>query len=99
MANLSDRLQSLKLERKLLQKDIANAIGVSLRAYRYYEKGDRNPDSEVLIKLADYFNVSVDYLLGRTDDPEIHFIYFERTISEEVLGGGILKSKNEKAND
>jgi len=65
MPNLSERLILLKNERKLLQKDIARSIGVSLRAYQYYERGKRNPDSVTLIKLADYFDVSVDYLLGR----------------------------------
>ena len=65
MPNLSDRLKQLKIERKLLQKNIANDIGISLRAYRYYENGERNPDSDTLVKLADYFGVSVDYLLGR----------------------------------
>ena len=72
MPDLSDRLLYLKKERKLLQKDIANDIGVSLRAYQYYERGERNPDTETLTKLADYFDVSTDYLLGRSDDPTRH---------------------------
>ena len=67
MATLSDRLIQLKREKGLLQKDIAVAIGISLRSYQRYETGERNPDSETLIKLADFFGVSTDYLLGRTD--------------------------------
>lgn len=67
MANLSSRLKQLKNERHLLQKDIAEGIGISLRAYQYYESGERKPDVEVLEKLADYFQVSADFLLGRTD--------------------------------
>lgn len=70
MANLSVRLKQLKNERNLLQKDIANAIGISLRAYQYYESGERKPDIDILEKLADYFEVSSDYLLSRTDNPE-----------------------------
>ena len=72
MATLSDRLQQLKIEKKLLQKDIAKDNNLSLRAYQYYERGERVPTSDTLIKLADYFNVSIDYLVGRTDNPEIN---------------------------
>ena len=72
MANLSERLQVLKKEKKLLQKDIAKSTGLSLRAYQYYERGQSDPTSAVLLKLADYFNVSLDYLVGRSDDPTRH---------------------------
>lgn len=65
----SERICQLKLERKLLQKDIAAAIGLSLRAYQYYEKGQKEPTLSVLIRLADFFDVSLDYLVGRSDDP------------------------------
>lgn len=70
--NLSERLVALKQSRDLLQKSIANDIGVSLRAYQYYERGEREPNVSVLIALADYFNVSIDYLVGRTDNPKIN---------------------------
>ncbi len=69
MANFTERLQFLKANKNLLQKDIANAAEISLRTYQRYESGERVPDTEVLIKLADYFDVSTDYLLGRSDDP------------------------------
>ena len=69
---LHERLTELKLTRNLLQKDIASAVGLSLRAYQYYERGDREPTSSTLVALADYFNVSLDYLVGRTDNPEIN---------------------------
>ncbi len=68
----SDRILELKKERKILQKDIASAIGLSLRAYQYYEKAQMEPTMSVLIALADYFNVSIDYLVGRTDKPEVN---------------------------
>ena len=70
--NLSERLVELKQSRDLLQKSIANDIGVSLRAYQYYERGEREPNVSVLIALADYFDVSIDYLVGRTDNPKIN---------------------------
>lgn len=72
MANFTDRIQLLKVERNLFQKDIAQAAEISLRTYQRYESGERLPDTEVLTKLADYFNVSTDYLLGRSDDPTRH---------------------------
>lgn len=67
-----ERIIQLKSERRLLQKDIASSIGLSLRAYQYYEKGQKEPTLSVLVRLADYFNVSLDYLVGRSDDPERH---------------------------
>jgi len=68
MPTLSERLLELKAEQGLLQKDIARDVGLALRTYQYYESGKRKPDSDTLIKLADYFNVTLDYLTGRTDD-------------------------------
>jgi len=64
MSRISQNLIALKKERNLLQKDIAQAVGVSLRAYQYYERGEREPASETILKLADYFNVPTDFLLG-----------------------------------
>ena len=72
MSNLSNRLIELKNSRNLLQKQIAEDTNISLRAYQYYEKNQRFPTSDTLIKLADYFDVSTDYLLGRTDNPNSH---------------------------
>ena len=69
---LHERLNELKHARNLLQKDIAASVGLSLRAYQYYERGEREPTSSVLISLADYFDVSLDYLVGRTDNPKIN---------------------------
>lgn len=70
MPNLNERLIMLKTERKLLQKDIANDTGIALRTYQYYERGEREPSLSVLLTLADYFNVSLDYLTGRSDNPD-----------------------------
>ena len=67
MANLSERLIQLKTERNLFQKDIAKDTGLALRTYQYYERGQRKPDSDTIIKLCEYFQVSSDYLLGLSD--------------------------------
>ena len=61
------RLKELRLSKGLTQSEIAKVIGYSSLSYARYEKGEREPDISTLCKLADYFNVSVDYLLGRTD--------------------------------
>ena len=71
MSLFSDRIKQLKLSNNKMQKDIARDIGVSLRAYQYYETDQREPTLNVLISLADYFDVSLDYLVGRSDCPDI----------------------------
>ena len=69
---LHERLVYLKESRHLLQKDIAVGINIPLRSYQRYEYGEREPSASVLRDIADYFDVSVDYLLGRTDNPEVN---------------------------
>ncbi len=64
--DFSDRLQKLRLERNLKQVDVANAIHVVPAAISNYEIGKNNPNYPILIALADFFDVSTDYLLGRT---------------------------------
>ncbi len=62
------KLRELRKERNLRQKDVAEQIGVCTQSYGYYENGINKPDPETLIKLADFFGCSIDYLLGREDD-------------------------------
>jgi transcriptional regulator with XRE-family HTH domain len=65
-----DRLKNLRTQKGVTQEDVAKALGVSRAAIAGYESGKkREPDYETLSRIADYFRVSVDYLLGRTDDP------------------------------
>lgn len=70
MPTFTDRLVILKSQSNSLQKTIAENVGLSLRSYQRYEKGEREPSLSVLISLADYFDVSLDYLCGRSDDPK-----------------------------
>lgn len=63
----STRLTSLRKERKLLQADVAKKVGIARATYGAYEQGSRQPDFDTLEKLADFFGVSLDYLLGRTN--------------------------------
>ena len=64
MSYVSKRLVQLKNERKLLQKDIAHGSGLSLRGYQNYERGEREPNANALVALANYFDVSLDSLTG-----------------------------------
>ena len=68
---LAERLRELRAGRGLTQKEVYTAIGVSPIVYQRYEYG-HYPAFEKLISLADYFNVSLDYLVGRSDDPARH---------------------------
>lgn len=64
---MGEKLKSLRLEKNLTQKQLANRIGLAISAVSSYESGSRYPSYEVLIQLARIFHVSTDYLLGITD--------------------------------
>lgn len=58
------RLKDLREDRDLRQIDVANAVGIDQRTLSNYETGNTNPDSWAIVRLADYFGVTCDYLLG-----------------------------------
>ncbi len=58
-------LRELRTERNLTQAEIAKIINISQRAYSFYEKGEREPSIDTILKLADYYQVPTDILLGR----------------------------------
>lgn len=64
---LGERLALLRKEKGLTQEELAQALNITRSALSLYEIGKRDPDTETLRKIAGFFNVSVDYLLGRTD--------------------------------
>lgn len=68
---ISERLKSLREDADLSQKELAKALGVSPSTIGMYESGKRTPDSDMLTRICDFFNVSVDYLLGRIDNKKI----------------------------
>lgn len=61
------RIRSLREDSDLTQKDVSRVLNISQVAYSYYELSKRNVPLEVLSKLADFYNTSVDYLMYRTD--------------------------------
>lgn len=62
-----NRLKNLRVENNLHQKDLAEILGFAQTTIANYEQGKRFPDEETLLKIADFFNVSLDYLLGRSE--------------------------------
>ncbi|RQW18715.1 XRE family transcriptional regulator [Bacillus sp. C1-1] len=70
MAKFNTRFKSLKTEKAVNYQDLADLLGISVRAVQHYATGTRYPDFEGLIKLADFFDVSLDYLVGRSDERE-----------------------------
>lgn len=69
--DMGDKLRSLRIEKKLTQKQVAERIGLAISAVSSYESNNRYPSYEALIKLARIFHVSTDYLLGITDKRNI----------------------------
>lgn len=69
MAELSAQFKKIRTEKGLTQKQVADGIGITEQAYQRYEYGKTVPSALVLISLADFFDVSLDYLVGRSDDP------------------------------
>lgn len=65
--DLGIRLKQLRIERGLNQIDIANMLGVERSTYGKYETGDSSPDYDKLIQLSNFYQVSIDFLLGKTD--------------------------------
>lgn len=64
---MRNRIRDLREDRDLKQDELARAVGIDQRTISNYETGKTKPDSEALIKLADFFGVSIDFLVGRTN--------------------------------
>ena len=67
----SERLLDLRKARGLTQQQVWEGVKLSPMGYRRYEWGTREPAYQKLLALADFFNVSIDYLVGRTDNPKV----------------------------
>ncbi len=66
------RLKEIRRAKKVSQLRLAMDLNMNQNTISRYETGDREPGINELIKIADYFNVSIDYLLGRTDKPDMN---------------------------
>jgi HTH-type transcriptional regulator, competence development regulator len=74
------RLKALRLQKKLTHQDMADFLGITRQGYSKYESGQSQPDIETINKLAEFFNVTTDYLLGRTELP---YGYTKEAANEE----------------
>ena len=66
------RIQDLRTDADMSQKQLSEILHISQRSYSHYETGSRNIRVEMLIRLANYYDISVDYLIGRTDKKEMN---------------------------
>lgn len=104
-------LKKLRLERNMTQEDVAKIINKTAVAYGYYESGRSEPSLDLLLKLADFFGCSVDYLVGHETQSILHLDSFTPTqqniISQikelddhelAILEGFLFRLQQEKAN-
>lgn len=94
------RLKELRLKKGVLQSKVAAYIGVNNSTYAYYERGTHNPTPETLCKLADFFGVTVDELLGRSpqlfdnariERPEVLDLFEQLNVAEQERALGYME--------
>lgn len=71
MTKLPERLLALRQERNLSQKNAVAEMGIAHNTYVRYERGEREPTASVLVHIADFYGVSLDYLVGRSEQREV----------------------------
>lgn len=70
--DIIEKIRNLREDNDLTQQELADALHISQRSYSHYESGSRKLPLDILISLADYYDCSVDYLLGRTTKRDIN---------------------------
>lgn len=80
-------LRALRKQHRMTQADLARALGVAESAISMWELGRRNPDREMMEQIADYFNVDMDYLFGRSDVPNAYQFQLADRIRNALSGG------------
>lgn len=82
---LEKRLAQLRQAKGLTQQELAFLLEINRSTYAQYETGRREPDYSVLEKLADFYSCTIDYLIGRTDDPHSVLVEIKRSSKDEGL--------------
>jgi len=72
MLLINERVKNLRVSNNLTQKQLAEVLKIQPNSVQRIEYGTARPSLDTLIALADYFNISLDYLIGRSDDPTRH---------------------------
>lgn len=84
--NIGERLCELRQEKGYMQKDVAEILNVAPNTLSGYEKNIRKPDTETIIKMAKFYNVSSDYLLGINEKPTNNeYVKFARELEEKNI--------------
>ena len=107
MGDFKNVFKRLRIASQLTQADMAQKLGIAKSTISMYENGNREPDFETLEKIADFFNVDTDYLLGRTEKTSIlpetigHYYLNDETreIAQEVFENPELRSLFHVARD
>jgi len=86
--NFSSRFAELRTDNDVKQKDLAELLNVSVSAVSHYEKGLNTPDLNNLILLADYFHVSLDYLVGRSSHKNSVLLNAELSLPDGTISYG-----------
>ena len=81
---MKNNIKTVRESLNMTQKDCADRLGVTLRAWQTYEQGVSEPKNELLCKIADMFDVSIDYLLGRTDVKAVNTLAEDEPTEEEI---------------
>ena len=68
MIKLAERLRMIRKERGLTQEEASKEINISLNSYCRYERNEREPTAPILVQMADFYGVSLDYLVGRSEE-------------------------------
>lgn len=79
MSKFHLRIRELRTSRKLSQQELADQLGISKSSVNMYERGEREPGLDTLEAIADFFNVDMDYLTGKTDNPQKYVITGEES--------------------
>lgn len=84
-----NRIKELRLQRGIMQKDLSEFLNVAQNTVSYWEKGTYQPDNEMLARIADFFGVTIDYLVGRTSSPELSVLDSELSEVDFALYGEV----------
>ena len=98
MSDFCNKLRILRKERNLTQKELSDLLGLSINSYSQYELGNTEPKYDNLIKLADFFCVSIDYLVGNSKTKENSNSINKKIPSEEISPEEIEMIKSKKFN-
>lgn len=90
-----DNLKALRESRKITQTQLGEHIGAKKSAISLWESGKRQPDQETLVRLANFFEVTIDYLLGRDDSAPIENTPADDPLTEQIMAKARLMNEEE----